>query len=805
MRIKCVVFCLLLITVFTGLFAQENDNWFYNKPIRDIRFEGLVNVEVTDVTAVTNRFIGKQFTDELYSDLLSKIYALEFFTDDIGIIAVPADEKYDAVVIRFTVVELPIITSIEFKGNSSVRKMEIEEAISLKARQVYNKAKVIMDERVIRDLYLEKGFTNIKVSSSTKESKNEVSLVFNIEEGNATVVDSIQFEGNQVVSAKTLRSEMELAETNLFKDGAFEEAKLETDKQKIVSYYLNRGYADASIIDVRREVKHNEKKNREELTLVFVIREGTQYTYEGIAITGNIIFDTETLQNCIKLKKGALFSQLRIQEGLMAISDLYYENGYTSNQFIPQVQKDNEKKTIAYTLQIVERDRSHVENIILKGNVKTKDYVILREIPIEAGDIFSKAKVTNGLRNLYNTQYFSALVPDVQPGSEENLVNLVFSLEEQSTTSLEFGVTFSGVTEPGAWPISLFAKWQDSNFLGTGKTISASVVASKTTQSLSLGFSQRWLWGQPISISFSGSIEHSDTTALQKMYLPTGYDDDSYYFSYENWTMSVSASLGRRWTPDFAIISLTGGLSSSLLRNIYDADMYIPVDETISEYYGSWGYGNTLYSSISIDDRDVNFDPSKGWFASQRFAWTGLLPGVETQFFFRSDTKLEGYLTLMDFPVTKKWNLKMVLAAYSGFSFLLPTEDTNLSTRNRLYIDGMFNGRGWTDHYYDRGEVLWSNFLELRIPIVPGIVALDIFADAALLQSNLSEMDLGIENWSFSFGPGIRFCLPQFPLRLLFTNPFYVKDGLVQWGQDRATDSGRPDWQFVLSFNLANK
>ena len=807
MHHKKVIICLLLlISVSSMLFAQSDSNWdYYNKPIRDIKFDGLENILVTDVTSVTNRFIGQLFTDELYADLISKIYALDYFSE-VEPTAVPADDKLDSVVLRFKVTELPVITKIEYRGNTSIRKLELDESISIKVRDIYNRAKVLMAERAIRDLYLEKGYTNIKISSDSIDNGNSITVIFNVNEGNSTIITSIKFEGNTVVNAKTLKGEMELSEKGLFKDGAFEEAKLERDKQKITDYFQNRGYADAAIIDVRREITNNPEKKRDELTLVFVIREGAVYNYSGTTIVGNTVFDSETLQNLIKIKKGSVFNKLKVQESFMAISDLYYENGYTSNQFIPQQNKDSDSKTVSYSLTIIERERSHIENIIVKGNVKTKDYVITREFPIESGDIFSKAKITIGLRNLFNTQYFSNIIPDTQPGSEDNLLNLIISVEEQSTTSLEFGVTFSGVTEPGAWPVSLFAKWSDSNMLGTGRTVSASVEASKTTQSLSFGLSERWLFGKPITTSVSASVEHNNTTALQKMYLPSGYEDDSYYFSYENWTVSIGASLGKRWTPDFAIISLAGGISSSLLRNIYDTSLYTPVDESISEYSENLGFTNTVYSTVSLDGRDISYDPNKGWFTSERISWTGLIPGLDKQYFFKTNTKLEGYFTLFDIPVTKKWNFKSILSSYLEFTYILPTPNTNLSSRNKAYIDGMFNGRGWTSSkiYNYRGRSLLNGNIEWRFPIVPNIIALDIFGDFATVQLTKtdSKMDYSLENWFFSFGPGIRFCLPQFPLRLLWCNTFQIKDHKVLWGNDG--NNGRPEWQFVLSFNLTN-
>ena len=553
-------------------------------------------------------------------------------------------------------------------------------------------------------------------------------------------------------------------------------------------------------MDVTQSTELNEKKKRNELTITFVITEGSQYTYEGVTFVGNKIFKDPELQAKVKLKKGTIFNQTKFNEGLMAVADLYYENGYTANRFQQIPEKDTEKKTISFQFMIVENVRSHVENVIIKGNTKTKEHVIRRELPIESGDIFSKAKVTTGLRNLYNLQYFSAVVPDIVPGSEENLVDLIISVEEQSTTSIEFGVTFSGVSDPDDLPFALFVKWQDSNVKGTGRSISASSTVSTDTQSFGLSYGTNWFKDLPISTTISTEISHSNLKAYRNKVTKDGYiNTDTYYMQYEQLKWTSGISFGRRWTPDFAIISWTGGLTTSLKNNIYDTSIFTPVDSSVSDYANRWGWQNSIWTAASIDDRDINYDPSKGWFASQRFTWYGLFP-IETEFFLRTDTKFEKYFTLFNLPVTEKWSLKMVLMAYSGLSFQIPKPGTSVGDTSRLYIDGMFNGRGWTSIYNKvRGRALWSNSLELRTPVVPGVLALDFFGDAAAIKAGPRAMlnDLSIQDFYFSMGPGIRFTIPQFPLRLLFANTFKVdSDNQVAW------DSS---WKFVLSFNITNK
>ena len=794
--------CVFLACVFCSVsaFSQENSDWYVGKTISQISFEGLRSVKKSEVSGVTGSFIGKTFEDSLYNDILDRLYALGYF-EDIEPYAKHDPKSPDKMILVFTVKEHAVISSIEFKGNKKIRNNELRDNITAKAGDVFLDSAILLDERALRDFYIKKGYSNVRVSYTSEENADGVKVIFHIIEGSGTVITSIKFSGNTVFSERTLKGKISLKEEGFMRDGAFQRASLETDKQTIIAYYLTRGYADARIVDVIQESSINEKKAREEMSLVFIIQEGEQYTFSGLTISGNEIFSTDKLMSFIKLKNGDVFNQTKFQEGLSNLTNLYYENGYMSNEFYPAINKDSERHTIGYSLSIVERSRAHIENIIIKGNTKTKDYVILRELPVKPGDVFSRDKIMAGMRNLYNTQYFSSIVPEPVSGSESNLVDLVITVEEQSTTSLQFGMTFTGIEDPDDFPISLFFKWQNSNLRGLGKTISAGVNASTSDQSVDFSYSQSWLFNKPIQFSESLSLFHSDTSALLANWLASGtLDDDYYYYGYESWGASLSSSVGHRWNPPFAILTVVGGMTNTVTDNLYDQNLYIPIDSGVNKYAERFGLKNSIYASISLDDRDINYDPSTGWFVNQRLAWYGLIPDVEHEFYLRSDTKLESYLKLFDIPVAGGyWNFKAVLAAYTGFSAIFPVPGTLFGSSSKVYIDGMFNGRGWTDIYNDvRGKAMLSNRIELRIPIFTGVIGLDGFFDAVAVKEEPEQMfnDLSIEDFYFSFGPGLRFLVPQFPLHLLFANKFRVQDGDVVWDSK---------WQFVLSFNMTNK
>ncbi len=802
--LAALVVCALSITfVFAQEAVEEEGEWFWNEKIAAIDFEGLKTVRKSELTGITSGFIGVTFSEDTYTDILDRLYALDLFVDIVPYVK-HASVKNNDILLVFQVEESPVIDTITFAGNKQIRNGELREQIKLKASEVYVESKVLVAERTIRDYYLSKGYTNSRVSHSTEETAKGLKVTFNISEGMNTVITEIRFSGNTIASERTLKRKLELKEVGFLRDGAFQNSSLEKDKQTIIQYYADRGYIDADVIDAKIDSVLNEEKSRKELIITFVVQEGSQYTFGGLTVKGNEVFSSEKLLDCMKLHAGSIFNLTKFQEGISALTGIYYENGYMTNEFYPVPVKDTERQIVSYDLTIVEHARSHIENVIIKGNTKTKDYVIRREIPIEPGDIFSKEKIISGMRNLYNLQYFANVVPEPMAGSEQNLVDLVWNVEDQSTTSLNLGINFAGVADPDTMPISIQGRIQNSNLFGEGRSVSLGANYSTSEQSIDLTYSQNWIGNLPISLQESLSFSHSKTYTLLDTWLPDmSFQQRYYYMMYEGYNATLGSSVGKRWYTDYAILSLALGLNNSINSYVYDENLYVPVDTGLSLYANRLGVVNSVFSSFSFDHRDLSYDPSKGWFASQRVAWFGLLPEpIEKEFFLKTDTKLEGYLKLVDVPVTENWNFKLVLAAYSGLTNIFPVEGTVVSDSNRLYVDGMFNGRGWTEAYkmaYGKGLSLWSNKLELRMPLIPNIIGLGGFWDAAVVKPTVKDMftNLSLSDFYFSFGPSIRFLIPNFPINFIFAWRYRYEDGSFKWAAS--------PFNFTLSFNLINR
>ncbi|PIE97834.1 MAG: outer membrane protein assembly factor BamA [Treponema sp.] len=808
-----VIFVFLLMTF--SVFAQSGD-WYKGKPIKKIRFEGNKDDSSTELNAIFAEYKGKLLSDDLYYEILQKLYDLDYFTDIVPK-AVPTDESYSGVLLIFVVKEKPRIAGYKFTGNNTIGSGELLKQVLLKKGNIYNEAKAKRDEQLLRDYYILKGYEKSKVSYKTTldKEKNTLTLEYTIFEGKQTVVKTILFEGGTVFSPKKIKKVLASKEARLLQKGAFQDSNLEKDKEAIKFLYGEKGYVNAYVETVKKDIDTKTDPLKNHVTLTYVIFEGDQYTYSGTNFVGNKIFKTEELQECITLQIGDILNLKKFQLGFSKVADKYYENGYMSTFIDVKKSVDPLTKTAGFSILINEEERSHIENIIIRGNTKTKDKVILREILLKPGDVFSKSKFENSIRNLHNLRYFSSITYDFQPGSERNLVDLIINIEEKATANVGFGITFSGIGDADTFPLSFFLEWNEINLVGTGSELNVGFNAGPKEQSLKLGYTENWFLDTPLSVGFNVSTTHKKLSAYQDVLYPIGVVDpflssadfdvataNAHSMKYDRWEIGFGVNTAYTWYPKYAMITLSGGVNFNLVKNVYDKDLFRPYDPVVRNQQKKWGFSNSLWTKASFDGRDIIHDPSKGWFLSQQFTFFGIIPKVESEYFFRSETKGEAYFTLLDKAVSDVWNLKFVLGFYTGFSFQVPLNNKPIGYESQLFIDGRMIGRGWMAlGGKGIGNALINHWIEFRMPLAPGILSFDFFFDAAAIKPTINDISkLRINDYYFSFGPGLRFSLPQFPIRLMFANTFRSDEkGKPYWGNGKGAD-----WKFVISFNIPN-
>jgi len=863
---KGILFFLLLLSSVTVLTAQTaggdvSDSWYIGKPIEDITFKGLKNVSETELDGIIEPYLGDEFSNVLSWDLQSALYALDYF-EELLPEALPGADGKSRVIIQFTVKERPVVDDIVIEGNSSVRTNDILDTIVLKSGDMVNRAKLSVDVEAVRALYLEKGYPDVEVKGRIdRDTEATATVVIAVDEGSQTRVTDIQFSGISFATESTLKRSIKTKERSLFSSGVYQESKIAEDRLIIQRYYWDRGYIDAKVVDVVKTVEENEDGDSE-LTITFYIEEGNQYTYGGMTFEGNELFPDEELTELVRQVPGKVLSRTKLDTDFQRIYDLYNSDGYIYNTITLDAVRDEEKREISYVVNIVERGRAHIANILVNGNEKTKDYVIYRELPFEVGDIFSSYSFISGLQNLQNTQYFSSILPDVRQSTEEGLVDVIYNVEEGRTTNIEFGITFSGAST--GIPIVGVVSWNDTNFLGKGQTFSIGTEVADDTQNLNCSFTENWLFGKRWSAGADLKIEHSLEDSIKQDILPPvfsstdpnrvpdPYDghyvntsdgtpfqgsleelveavvlgeavtdyayavsqgksvDSSYLMEYDSFNITLGGTTGYTFVTPLGRIGLATRLSTALEYVRYDDAVYRPYDSAIRDNLGSLQPITQQLFSFSFDSRDYTANPTNGLYAKQSFTYNGgILPS--TRDYILSSSKLQGFYTLFDVPLTDTGNLMGVLALNSSIAFILPQwakgEDgwdwlTNITSSELLYIDGMTMARGWSP-VYDQ-KVLWNNWIELRMPIVRQYLWWDwYFSGTGGWPETEQFANLSINDFLFGFGGGVRLTIPGFPIGLYFTKRFEFENNKISWqggnvfSRDNEPASGI---DFVISF-----
>ena len=810
------VAALLLLAAVPG--AAQDREWYYGKPIRAVEFAGLVTVGEGDLRPIVDPYLEQPFELDLFYEMQAALYATELF-ESLEATAAEGDDERATVTVRWSMRERPTIDEIVIDGERRLRESQIIGAMQSEPDAILIDGRLEDDLDAIRRLYESDGFGSAAVASELEhdEDANRVIVRVTITEGIRTTVVAIDFVNNRFASPGTLRSQMTTRERALLQRGLFSESAFQRDLESLVSYYRSNGYVDAAIDRVERAVEYDEDGEQDLLSITIHLIEGESFEYTGTGFAGNAVFTDQELQALIRHRPDRSINMTTVDGDFRRVQELYWENGYIFNEFGQELIRDDEQRTIGVRITVAERGGAHIENIRITGNVKTEEHVLRRELPFEVGDVFNRTEITRGLQNLYNLQYFTAVEPDTPAGSAPGLMDIEIAVEETTTADIGFGATFSG----GDFPLSGFVRWSERNFRGLGQTLSVDLQGSQLRQAVTVGFTEPWLLGRPWSAGITLGGEHSVGTAAQDVLPPVFTDDeagiaapdpyvkkedyeeggaipDQYLMRYDKYAISAELASGYRFDTLIGRMIVRGGFGSTLEFLVYDPQVNRPFDKTIRDQFERWSVVSNLWTGVAWDRRDFILNPTDGTLLSQRVTLTGgFLAG--DRHFIRLESEAEAFATLFELPVSDAFDLSLVLAGHTGFSMILPQLrscgavtggpglcwDQVTARDDLLVIDGTGTARGWEP--VPDGEALWDNKVELRVPIDPQIIWGVAFLDAAVLWTDREAIgDTGLDDVRFSAGFGLRFAVPQLPLRLYLARPFKFTNGRLGDPLDQA-------------------
>ncbi|WP_184255105.1 outer membrane protein assembly factor BamA [Rhodopseudomonas rhenobacensis] len=482
-----------------------------------------------------------------------------------------------------TVVENPVIGRVAFEGNKKVKDEQLTAEIQSKPRGTLSRPMVQSDALRIAEIYRRSGRYDVRVTPEVIEQpNNRVDLVFTVEEGAKTGVRSIEFIGNNAFSSYRLKDVIKTHESNflsfLASGDLYDPDRVEADRDLIRRYYLKHGYADVQVVAALTEYDP-EKKG---FLVTFKIEEGQQYRVGSVEFQSTIPnLDPNSFRSYSRVSVGSLYNAEALEKSVEEMSIEASRRGYSFATVRPRGDRNFDNHTVSIVFAIDEGPRTYIERIDVRGNTRTRDYVIRREFDLSEGDAYNRALVDRAERRLKNLDFFKSVKVVTEPGSSSDRIILVVDLEEKSTG--DFSVSGGYSTSDGALAeVSV----SERNFLGRGLFAKASVSYGQYSRGYSLSLVEPYLLDYRVALGLD---------LYQRQQLANSY------VSYTTKTLGFSPRLGFGLREDLSLqvrysiyqqeISLPDALNNC--NNNFGTSAYFPTPGYINAgNFNNTGYGN---------------------------------------------------------------------------------------------------------------------------------------------------------------------------------------------------------------------
>ena len=552
-----------------------------------------------------------------------------------------------------TVIENPVINRVAFEGNKKVKDEQLSAEVQSKPRGTLSRPMVQSDAQRIVEIYRHSGRYDVRVDPEIIEQpNNRVDLVFTITEGGKTSVKSIEFVGNSYYSSYRLKDIIKTHESNLLSflggNDVYDPDRVEADRDLIRRFYLKHGFADVQVVAALTEYD----PARKGFMVTFKIDEGQQYRVGSVDFQSGIPnLDTASLRSFSRVSVGSLYNVEALEKSVEEMQIEASRRGFAFAVVRPRGDRNFEAHTVSVIFSIEEGPRTYIERINIRGNTRTRDYVIRREFDLAEGDAYNRALVDRAERRLKNLDFFKSVKINTEPGSSSDRVILIVDLEEKSTG--DFSVSGGYSTTDGALAeVSI----SERNFLGRGLFAKASVTYGQYARGLSLSYIDPYLLDYRVALGLD---------AYYREQLPNSY------ISYGTKTIGFSPRLGFQLREDLAL---------QLRYSIYQQDISLP------SYLANCNNnpGNGLLA----------FNPSPAWVAANPGAVTGAgttaataTAGGQTA----TDTTGLGLWCYSDgeasLPIRKELASGSTLTSALGYTLNYNTLDNNKNPTDGLLID----------------------------------------------------------------------------------------------------------------------
>ncbi len=495
-----------------------------NRRIKDIIVQGNKHVPTAAILTRVSYHQGDLFDPTKASELIKRLYneLKRFRFIEIKVEPIGANELNLYIVVE----EKKILKDYQFIGNTQIPTKDILSKIPFAQMPAIDPEELKVLSKKIKKLYAEKGYNAVDIDAQmTLDSEDKATAVFTFHEYPKSLVKRIQFTGNNNVRGKALRSVIFSREDWLLgfldQSGIYQPERIAADRHMIEQYYQNQGYISAKVTDV--QVKFDECNN---ITLVYDIEEGEQYTIGEVSVEGAGDVSAQTLLDWIPLKPGCIYSRDQVVDSIKMLEYFWGNRGYIFASVEPSIVPHEDTKTVDITFTQDLGSQVYLNRINIIGNKKTRDKIIRRSILLTEGELITNNWMEESKTRIEGLGYF-----EVRDGVNwkinrlgENLADLDMIVKEGKTGHASMQLGYGGTASLSSPADALTAELNvnDTNFMGFGISVNLAGRFAKAEKTFNLNITQPWLFDKPIMAAFDA---YHKRTAYEEFQLTNGTNE----------------------------------------------------------------------------------------------------------------------------------------------------------------------------------------------------------------------------------------------------------------------------------------
>ena len=601
---------------FLFLFFTTNS---YSNTINEINFIGLNNSSANSLSKELSLKVGDEYSDSSSNLIIQSLFKTELFSD--------ITVLYNEGTLNITLVENPTIKYFEFvldsgsgftnwlKGekmllSSDLLENELQTSL-LSAGNPFNRKQLNEFILVLKNKYSQSGYYNASITPNVEiDSQNRAGIELMIQQGDRVKIDKFTISGNEILNDDILLKLFKIGEADIFLLNYFTNKDLFTDAEfaqgidLMTNKYFDSGYLDFQILNIESKLDDNKEK----ISINIIVSEGIEYQLGQVTFNGEIgVVDIADLNSAISMREGDVFNRNLVIKDIQTLTDLFADKGYAFININPVTSEFLNSVNINFDISL--NKKVYINRISIKGNTRTQDEVVRREIGISEGGLYSRSVLRNSLIKLRRLGYFS----DVQISTTEvegmpDKIDIAFLVKETQTGSVSFSVSHSN-----NYGVSFGAGIEEKNIFGSGNTLNANFNISESYNRLSFFFMNPNYNDQGHSLSFGAFKSEIN-------------DDEVASNSYEIDTLGFSLGYGIPLTNDTRVntefeysenkvkcssLFAGSGYESSQCATSDNDELKFKVDwtkNTLNDYlYPTDGINNSLSAGISLPPGDYRY------------------------------------------------------------------------------------------------------------------------------------------------------------------------------------------------------